>query len=80
MPLYFFDFHDGEQLVLDEEGLNLRDLVAVQKEAGRALAGLAWDSVANSKGAQIQKMVVMVRDGNGPVMEVEFSFKIVRRQ
>ena len=80
MPLYFFDFHDGEQHVPDDEGLNLRDMVAVQKEAARALAGLAWDSVASFKGAQIQRMAVMVRDGHGPVMEVEFSFKIVRRQ
>jgi hypothetical protein len=52
----------------------------VQREAARALAGLASDSMASFKGSQIHQMVIVVRDDTGPVMEVEFSFKIIRRQ
>lgn len=79
MAHYYFDFHDGE-IIPDEEGLELRDLEVVQREAARALAGFAWDRVANFKGAQIQQLTIAVRDENGPVMEVEFAFKIIRRQ
>lgn len=35
MAHYYFDLRDGE-LITDEEGLELRDLAAVQKEAARA--------------------------------------------
>jgi hypothetical protein len=80
MALYFFDFRDGEDLILDEEGLDLRDTIAVQREAALALAGLASDSMANFRGSQIHQMAIAVRDETGPVMEVEFSFKIIRRQ
>jgi hypothetical protein len=80
MGLYFFDFRDGDERVLDEEGLELRDMMAVQNEAARALAGLAWDSIANFKSAEIHQMAIEVRDRYGPVMEVEFSFKIIRKQ
>jgi hypothetical protein len=80
VALYFFDFRDGENLIVDEEGLDLRDMIAVQREAARALAGLASDSMASFKGSQAQQMAIAVRDDTGPVMEVEFSFKIIRRQ
>jgi hypothetical protein len=79
VAIYYFDFRDGEELVIDEEGLELRDLVAVQNEAARALAGLAWDEmrVDRSKGKGI---TIEVRDVYGPVMEVKFAFEIKRKQ
>lgn len=80
MAVYFFDFRDGENLILDEEGLDLRDMIAVQREAARALAGLASDSMASFKSSQIHQMAIAVRVETGSVMEVEFSFKITRRQ
>lgn len=80
MPLYFFDFRDGEDLILDEEGLDLREMMAVQREAARALAGLAADSMASFKDSQVHQMAIAVRDKSGPVMEVEFSFTIIHTQ
>jgi hypothetical protein len=62
-----------------EEGLELRDMKAVQEEAARALAGLAWDSV-NFNGAQSDQMTIEVRDNLGSVMQVRFAFEIARRQ
>ena len=61
MTHYYLDLHDGE-IIPDEEGLKLRDLEVVQREAARALAGFAWDRVANFKGAQIQQLTIAVRE------------------
>lgn len=80
MALYYFDLRDGDVIVSDEEGLELRDLLAVQEEAARALAGLSWDAVRNFKGAQSHRMAIEVRDILGPVMQVKFSFEISRKQ
>lgn len=79
MALYYFDLRDGEELALDEEGLELRTIRAVQEEAARALAGFAHDA-ARLDGAQSQQMAIEVRDEHGPVMEVKFSFEIARKQ
>lgn len=40
MPRYYFDLSDNAGNVVDEEGLDLRDMEAVQDEAARALAGI----------------------------------------
>lgn len=77
---YYFDLRDGDEIVPDEEGVELRDLLAVQEEAARALAGLSWDSVQNFKGAQSHRMSIEVRDTHGPVMQVRFVFDITRWQ
>jgi hypothetical protein len=45
MALYYFDLRDGEELALDEEGLELRTMRAVQEEAARALSGIAYDAM-----------------------------------
>jgi hypothetical protein len=80
MTLYYFDLRDGDEIAVDEEGLELRDLSAVQEEAARALAGLSWDAVRNFKGAQSRGMAIEVRDELGPVMQVRFTFEIARKQ
>jgi len=80
MTLYYFDLHDGDEIVPDEEGLELRDLVAVKEEAARALAGLSWDAVRNFTGTQSHRMAIEVRDGLGPVMQVKFTFEVIRTQ
>jgi hypothetical protein len=80
MALYYFDLHDGDEIVPDEEGMELRDLAAVQEEAARALAGLSWDAVRNFTGTQSHRMAIEVRDDAGPVMQVKFSFEIARKQ
>jgi hypothetical protein len=59
---FYFDVHD-DGLIIDDEGLELPDLEAVQHEATRALAGLAWDKAAG--GDPIQQMGIAVRDKHG---------------
>jgi hypothetical protein len=80
MVRYYLDLRDGDQLITDDEGLELRDMGAVQREAARALAGIAWDSVASFNGAQSHQMAITMRDERGSVLEVKFSFEIVRKQ
>ena len=76
---YYFDFREGDELVVDEEGMELIGIGAAQNEAARSLAGIAWDAM-RSDGAQAQEMAVEVRDVHGPVMEVKFEFVIKRTQ
>ena len=66
----------GDVLVVDEEGLELLDVRAVQEEAARALAGFALDAARCSAGTDSHPLVIEVRDDAGPVMNVRFAFEI----
>ena len=80
MACYYFDLHEGSEFTIDEEGLELRDTKAVQKEAALAVSGFARDSVARCSGTRSRRMAILVRDEHGPVMEVRFSCEIVRKE
>jgi Domain of unknown function (DUF6894) len=79
MAVYYFDLREGGAFVVDEEGMELRDVEAAQAEAARSLSGIAWDAM-RSAGAQAQAMTIEVRDVYGPVMDVKFAFVINRKQ
>ncbi|MBP2428404.1 hypothetical protein ABIF38_008305 [Bradyrhizobium japonicum] len=72
---YYFDLRDGCGLALDEEGLVLSDLAAVQEEAARALADMVRDSV---RGHNFDQIAIEVRDDDGPVLEVRIAWRIRR--
>ena len=74
MALYYFDLIDEGGLSIDEEGVELPSLRAVQAEAARALADMARDAVTT--GANKRYMAIDVRDENGPVMQVRFNFEV----
>jgi hypothetical protein len=76
MPLYYFDFRDDSELVVDEEGIELRDMPAVQNEAARALSGLAWDAMRSADGVRGQHIAIEVRNAHGPVLDVNLSFDV----
>jgi hypothetical protein len=50
MAVYYFDLREGGAFVVDEEGMELRDVEAAQAEAARSLSGIAW-----AAGAQAQE-------------------------
>jgi hypothetical protein len=79
MAVYYFDIRDGDAFVVDEEGMDLRDVQAAQNEAARSLVGIAWDAMKSAEG-QAQQMAIEVRDVHGPVLEVKFEFVIKRKQ
>lgn len=79
MAVYYFDIRDGHAFVVDEEGMDLRDVQAAQNEAARSLVGIAWDAMKSAEGLP-QQMAIEVRDVYGPVLEVKFAFVIKRKQ
>jgi hypothetical protein len=82
MRRYYFDLRDDKGVVVDEEGLDLRDLQAVQEEAARSLSDMARDAMRRSAGTQagaLTQMAIEVRDNDGPVMHVRFTFEIDRK-
>ncbi len=79
MTRYYFDLMDGDDLAVDEEGLELSDIRKVQAEAAKSLADMARDAVSNASIAKRQ-MAIEVRDKNGPVMQVRFSFEVERSE
>lgn len=79
MARYFFDLLEGDLLAVDEEGLELSSLGAVQAEAAKSLADMARDAVHNfPSGAGRQDMAIEVRDEVGPLMQVRFTFEVER--
>ena len=81
MAIYYFDFQDGDRIIVDDEGVNLTDLEVVEEEAARSLAGLAWAATRDLKGAAAAaRMTINVRDDLGPVMQVGFACRVLRKQ
>ncbi|MFB9265583.1 DUF6894 family protein [Bradyrhizobium erythrophlei] len=76
MRRYYFDLRDGEALVRDEEGMVLPDIGSVQEEAVKALADMVHNAALRS--ASLLQMAIEVRDDDGPVMNVRFTFDILR--
>lgn len=77
MKRYYFDIRDGEELVVDAEGMELPAIGLVQAEAARALADLAADVVQNDfKIGAARALAVEVRDATGPVLQARFTFDI----
>jgi hypothetical protein len=73
----FFDVHDDEAVLLDEEGIELPDLEAVKHQAAMSLAELAADVV---QGSSRRFLSVQVRDEAGDLVVVAtmtFEAKIV---
>ena len=78
MTRYYFDLLDDGNSAIDEVGLELSNLRAVQAEAAKALADMARDAVHSSDGLTRRQMAMEVRDESGPVMQVRFNFEVER--
>ena len=75
MPRYYFDLRDNDELAVDDEGLELFTLQAVQIEAARSLVDMArqliWTKAETVMG---HRMAIEVRDEHGPVLQAKFEF------
>ena len=78
MPRYYFDLLDDDGQCIDEEGLELPSLRAVQAEAAKALADMARDALHSFEGTSKRFMAIEVRDNSGPVMQVRCNFEVMR--
>lgn len=78
MQRYYFDVIDEHGVAVDDEGLVLRGIEAAQ-EAARLMADAARDEVLRQSAGAPTQMSIQVRDDDGPVMLVKFSFEIEER-
>jgi hypothetical protein len=79
MRRYYFDVIDKQGVAFDEEGVVLRDIEAAQQEAARSMADAARDEVIRQSAGALTQMSIQVRDDDGPIMRVKFSFEIDRK-
>ena len=79
MALYYFDLRDGEELIVDDEGMELRDMRAVQEEAARSMMDAARDAVLSQNAGSLAQISIEVRDDDGAVMRMGFSFDIIKK-
>ena len=66
MPRYFFDTHDGDTYLEDDEGQDLDGIEEVRLQAQSGLADMARDVVPGN--GPERTMVVAVRDESGKVV------------
>jgi hypothetical protein len=79
MAIYHFDLRDGEELIVDDEGMELSDMRAVQEEAARSMMDSARDAVLSQSAGSLARISIEVRD-DGAVMSMGFSLEIARKQ
>lgn len=66
MPRYHFDVRDGQDVFIDEDGMDLPDLDTAIGEARRTLADMMRDSLRNDGGDALS---IAIRAGaGGPVI------------
>ena len=74
MTRYFFDIRDGDEFIVDQEGMELPHVEAAQIEAAHSLAGMVRDSQPFSL------MAIQVRDCEGAVVEAKFVWELLHRR
>jgi hypothetical protein len=76
MPTFYFDFEDDGGTTIDDHGEEFPGLDAAQREASAALAEAAKDCRRSNL-----RLTIIVRDAEGPVVEVSATFetKPIRR-
>jgi hypothetical protein len=78
---YYFDLRDGEEVAVDDEGVELSSLQAVQEEAALSLADMARNAIpAQLNDGAYHLMAIEVRDESGPVLRVRLTCEFDRRR
>jgi len=74
MPRYFFDTHDGDLFIRDDDGLELDGIEAARDAATGGLADLARDAIP---GSMRRELSVQVRDeGDKPIIRAALWFEV----
>jgi hypothetical protein len=79
MPLYYFDLLDGEDFVKDEEGMDLPNISSAQIEATEFLTDMAMDIATRQSNPLGYPMSIEVRDSEGPLFVLSFTFSSHRK-
>ena len=68
---YYFDMRKGDELLLDDEGIELSTVEAAQEEAAHSVADMARDAIRRYSDGGL--MAIEVRDADGPVLQIKFK-------
>jgi hypothetical protein len=79
MPLYYFDLLDGEDVVKDEEGMDLPNISSAQIEATEFLTDMVMDIATRQSNFLGYPMSIEVRDSEGPLFVLSFTFSSHRK-
>jgi hypothetical protein len=79
MPLYYFDLLDGEDFVKDEEGMDLPNISSAQIEATEFLTDMVMDIATRQSNPLGYPMSIEVRDSEGPLFVLSFTFSSHRK-
>jgi hypothetical protein len=79
MPLYYFDLLDGEDFVKDEEGMDLPNISSAQIEAAEFLTDMVKDIATRQSNPLGYPMSIEVRDSEGPLFVLSFTFSSHRK-
>lgn len=74
MSRYYFDLRDQDGLVVDDEGMDLSDMDAVETEAKQAMVDAARETLVGP--IRAGETAIEVRDDVGHVMRVRFEIAI----
>lgn len=74
MSCYYFDLRDDDGFAPDDDGLELPNVQAVQKEAARTLTDATRDALLRP--INPVRIAVEVRDDSGPVMQIRFTIEV----
>lgn len=66
--------------LIEDEGLEIWDIQAVQVEAARSFFDMARDALRKPALQSMERISIQVRDEAGAVMNVPFTFEIDRKK
>jgi len=76
MPYFYFDVHENDSFVKDDEGTQLPDLETAEREAADSAVEIAQDSLPQRRGGSV---TLEVRDENGAqVLSVTVTLNVTR--
>ena len=78
MKRYYFDMCEDGDIAVDDEGMELRALEAVQGEAARTLADMTRDAMRRGATGAEQRMSIDVRDDAGLVLQLKCTLAVVQ--
>ncbi len=76
MPMFFFDFQDGDGQSMDDQGTELASKDDARDEAVRALAGIAHDMLPVGGADHRELKMVVLDDGRRPLFSLSVAFTL----
>ncbi|OAF18354.1 DUF6894 family protein [Bradyrhizobium neotropicale] len=73
MPRFYFDYHDCNEVIIDDVGYDLSDRLAVRRLALESLGQAILDGASRNV---LGQLAIEVRDAAGPVLRVSATIEM----